>query len=1146
MNGTTSRTRYTLRVELLEARNLLSANPCPCNLGDPTEEVAVVDEHLSEADTDHPAESANHTHGCSCALCCGAVHTHEDAVVDATGNSYFFDPIPPIDPEVALPEVAPENTGGTGEGEGGPVGDPASLPKLHSRPNASQKIFLDFDGHVVTNTYWNYYNNDNPIHAPAYSTDTDIHNFSTSEVARIQEIWRRVAEDFAPFDVDVTTEDPGVAAFTAGGQALRVLITTDYDEAQIGGTGNRWFSGAGGVAYLNSWNWRSDTPVWVFENNLGNGHEKYTAEAASHEAGHAFNLGHDGTSSTGYYTGHGSGDTGWAPIMGVGYYRELTQWSRGEYTDANNTQDDVAIIAGKVGFSTDDHGNSIGSATTLTPDSQGNVSGEGIISTRTDVDVFRFVTGSGAVSFDITPFDYSDAKSNLDIQVSLLNSNGQTITSINPSDRLDASVDRTLSAGTYYLRIDGVGKGDPSGSGYSDYGSLGQFYVTGTIISSNSNNSPNAQNDSATTDQGENVSINVLNNDSDPDGDSLSISSVGNAGNGSVSINGTAILYSPDAGFFGTDSFTYTISDGNGGSATATVTVTVNQVITNTPPVARNDSATTQQDQSVTINVLSNDSDADNDPLSISSVGSANNGNVHVNGPSVVYTPNTGFYGNDSFTYSISDGNGGLATATVFVTVNQVISNTPPVARNDSATTQQDQSVTINVLSNDSDADNDPLSISAVGSANNGSVQVNGSTVVYTPNTGFYGTDSFTYTISDGNGGTDQANVTVTVEQAQQGLVDIGETGSVTVNQSNSSQWHSVSFDGSYNNPVVVAGPISFNGGHPTVVRIRNVDADGFEFQLDEWDYKDGGHTTETVGWMVLEAGIHTLSDGTKIEAGTSTVNHSWSSLTFDSSFSATPVVLSQTTTANDGAAVTTRMRNVSSSGFQVQLEEEEAADGTHGNETVSWIAIESGVGTSDGVAFEAGTTGDNVKHKWKTINFGTFDSTPVFLANMQTTDGGDTSALRYRNLDNNSVQIFVEEEQSRDNERNHTTENVGYLLLEPGTIRGQTGSGTASIDLNISDSGSENTTTQTESTRFSFFADFQRSDNGERVVDREGALLKTQDSLDISTSSESENDEESITFGETFHSGTTNDEVSTELWSFYGRQRELLRSDLD
>ena len=185
---------------------------------------------------------------------------------------------------------------------------------------------------------------------------------------------------------------------------------------------------------------------------------------------------------------------------------------------------------------------------------------------------------------------------------------------------------------------------------------------------------------------------------------------------------------------------------------------------TNTPPVALDDSASTAEGTAVDIYVLTNDSDADGDTLSIHSVTSPTNGTATNHTIYVTYSPDTNFTGTDSFEYTVSDGNGGTDTATVTVTVDPV--NDPPVAVDDSDSTLENNNVDIYVLANDSDADGDTLSIHSVTSPTNGTATNHTTYVTYSPDTNFDGTDSFEYTVSDGNGGTDTATVTVTVNAA--------------------------------------------------------------------------------------------------------------------------------------------------------------------------------------------------------------------------------------------------------------------------------------------------------------------------------------------------------------------------------------------
>ncbi|MCC6302830.1 MAG: tandem-95 repeat protein [Gammaproteobacteria bacterium] len=299
--------------------------------------------------------------------------------------------------------------------------------------------------------------------------------------------------------------------------------------------------------------------------------------------------------------------------------------------------------------------------------------------------------------------------------------------------------------------------------------------VTVTVAA---NTAPSAVNDSFSVGRDSTGNtLNVLGNDSDPDaGDTLTISAVGSASNGgSVTNNGTSLNYTPAAGYTGSETFTYTVSDGTG-TDTATVTMTVIAPI-NTAPVANDDDNSTNftgfsvamGSSGNPLDVLANDSDPDvGQTLAITAVGTpAPSGSVTINGgSSLLFTPAPGFSGNASFTYTVSDGSGGTDTATVTVTVIG-IGNTTPDAVDDSGINVATNSSghTLNVLANDSDPDlGDTLTITAVGAASNGgTVTNNGTSLGYTPASAFSGTETFTYTVSDGAGATDTATVTVTV-----------------------------------------------------------------------------------------------------------------------------------------------------------------------------------------------------------------------------------------------------------------------------------------------------------------------------------------------------------------------------------------------
>jgi hypothetical protein len=395
--------------------------------------------------------------------------TGETPLVDGApspGETHLTDAAPSI-----AGAAVPVSTGDLSSGSTGSV----NAFKLHSKPGSNKLIYLDFNGHTVTNTAWG----SATIKTGPYDVDGYPATFSDAEQANIQNIWARVAEDFKPFDVDVTTEPPTAAnmqrtSATDTQYGTRVVIT--QSNAAICGS-----SCGGGISYVGVFNFSSSSnpnfykPSWVFEDKLGNGNPKYVAEAVAHEAGHFLGLHHDGTSTATYYKGHGADAIGWAPIMGNSYSKPVTQWSKGEYPGANNKEDDLSIIqSGGLPLRLDDYPNAIASAAPL-GGTAAAVSQSGIIGTRTDVDVFSFLSGAGSALFTFTP---DTASADLDIKVTLLDALGNTIAVANPADALNASLSVSLAKGTYFLKVEGTGAGDLT-TGYSDYASIGKYKITG-------------------------------------------------------------------------------------------------------------------------------------------------------------------------------------------------------------------------------------------------------------------------------------------------------------------------------------------------------------------------------------------------------------------------------------------------------------------------------------------------------------------------------------------------------------------------------------------------------------------------------------------------------------------------------------------
>ena len=362
---------------------------------------------------------------------------------------------------------------------------------LQSNPGAKHTIYLDFTGHTIPGNgsyYWtNSVNSGADIVTPVFSLDTDP-AFSNAELEMIQYIWQRVAEDYKPFNVNVTTKEPNLEALRKTGVSddawgIRVCV---------GGSCYDWYiksgDGAGGVANLGSFSRSTDVPCYVFSKELLL-NEKYIAEAISHEVGHTLGLSHDGTSAQEYY----AGANGWAPIMGNGYSHPLTQWSKGEYPGANNKEDDLAIITGQIlnsytspyggngfGYRPDDHGDTIATASQLNVDAGFSVFSTGIIERNTDIDFFGFTLSfSGIVNLNITP---GTRDANLDVLAKLYDSSGTVLHTSDSPNTLSADFTNIiLTAGTYYLSVEGTGKTVDGNVIYTDYGSLGFYTVTGNL-----------------------------------------------------------------------------------------------------------------------------------------------------------------------------------------------------------------------------------------------------------------------------------------------------------------------------------------------------------------------------------------------------------------------------------------------------------------------------------------------------------------------------------------------------------------------------------------------------------------------------------------------------------------------------------------
>ncbi len=309
---------------------------------------------------------------------------------------------------------------------------------------------------------------------------------------------------------------------------------------------------------------------------------------------------------------------------------------------------------------------------------------------------------------------------------------------------------------------------------------------------------------------------------------------------------------------------------------------------------------------------------------------------------------------------------------------------------------------------------------------------------------GAAGTYAVTLTVTDDEGATASTTQDVTVTEDAPSVV--AEAGAVSVTQTDPAAWTAVSFSHVFADPVVVAGPPSYNGTDPSTVRVRNVGPSGFEVRIEEWDYLDGAHgATETIGWLAVEAGVHTLADGRRVEAGRTTADATFAGVGFGTPFDAAPAVLAQVTGEGGGTTVVPRLQNATGSGFEARIQAQEASSAPVDAEGLSWIAVAASASAeagAAGVAYGVGLTGLTVGDSPVEVPFASaFGAAPVVVAGLQTYVGADPAALRRTSTTGASFAVFAEEEQSGDGETRHAGEAVGWLAAEPGLLQSnQTG----------------------------------------------------------------------------------------------------------
>ncbi len=440
-----SKLSKTLRVEALEERRLLSASSWESGVdGRDSMEGASENEYVSTTLTEEMTSNATEE---AVAEIAESMATNIDATLIEAGQT-----LEALDEDFVF--------------------------NLNSNLGAEYTIYLDFTGHKTTGTTWNR-DFASVIDTPVFSLDEDYNHFSNQELRVIYEAWLVVAEDFMPFDVNVTTVEPE----EMGQGAVRICV---------GGT-NDWYGGGNvaGVACLTSFNYDTDTPAFVFaeEYQVKSTTGLLIGNTIAHEAGHTMGAIHGTNNREWYYDGHAN----WSPIMG-GSDRILNQWSTTEYYNVSRDvyPGDLEIITSKyVPYRADDHSDNMADATELEFTTTDTVWGSGIIERNTDVDYFKLTLGETDNFSDLLDsaliIGGIEGITNLDVLVNLYDEDGELVLSKDSTSTLYACIGleelAKLEAGTYYLSVEGTGRELAGNIAYTDYGSLGAYTIqVGSLI----------------------------------------------------------------------------------------------------------------------------------------------------------------------------------------------------------------------------------------------------------------------------------------------------------------------------------------------------------------------------------------------------------------------------------------------------------------------------------------------------------------------------------------------------------------------------------------------------------------------------------------------------------------------------------------
>ena len=489
-------------------------------------------------------------------------------------------------------------------------------------------------------------------------------------------------------------------------------------------------------------------------------------------------------------------------------------------------------------------------------------------------------------------------------------------------------------------------------------------------------------------------------------------------GDGSASSASTASIEYTNAGTY---TVKLTVVDAAGASSTATVAVIVTEsTAVNTPPTAVISSSVAMGPAPLAVNFDGSGSSATGSGNVTGYSWSFGDGTTATGATAIHAFTSAGTY---TTTLTVTDSNGLTGTATTPVVVTGSTENIAPTAVINATPNSGSAPLTVTFdASNSTDSDGSIASYTwYFGDGSSGS----GKTVTHTYTT--EATFTASLQVSDNMAATGTSSTTITVQPEEENATLNLEIGEVVV----TGDWVRVTLGTAFTNPIVIAGPASFNDAAPGVIRLRNVDATGFDIKFAEWNYQDGAHSEEVVSYLVVEKGRYTLPNGLMLEAGSFAGTTKWAAVPFSESFANVPLVLTTVATTNEDDTISGRVKDVSNSGFSYYFREQETNVNKHVNETVNYLAWEPGKGNLGLVNYNIVAAAGSATNLWKNVEFlNEYNVAPLVLSDMQTTNGSDPSALRMQNISPTGMEVKVEEEQSKDSEVTHSEETVGYIAL--------------------------------------------------------------------------------------------------------------------